>query len=100
MAEHLLLLVETENSNREMEIINNWAEKRRFQSLKTRIGPESFFWQEIGSQIRKVYEILVHPADQRLLLIRKNVKVTVISIRFGDFGPNCPNYLIDFLTFF
>lgn len=68
--------------------------------MKTRFGAEAFIWQEIGLQIRKVYEILVHPADQRLHLIRKTVKDTFIWFRFDDFGSICVSYLFDLLTFF
>ena len=35
---------------------------------------EGFIWQEIGSKIRKVCEILVHPVGVTLYLNRKTVK--------------------------
>jgi len=67
--------------------------------LKTRFGAEAFIWQEIGLQIRKVYEILVHPADQRLHLIRKTVKDTIILVSFCCFWIKLRALMIDFLDF-
>ena len=67
--------------------------------MKTRFGAEAFIWQEIGLQIRKVYEILVHPAGQRLHLIRKTVKDTIILVSFCCFWIKLRALMFDFLDF-
>ena len=53
--DHLLLRIETEKSNHEIEIDRKHAKYEQIWSLKTRFGAESFIWQEIKSQNRKVY---------------------------------------------
>ena len=67
--------------------------------MKTRFGAEAFIWQEIGLQIRKVYEILVHPAGQRLHLSRKTVKDTIILVSFCCFWIKLRALITDFLDF-
>ena len=88
--DHHLLLIETEN---EQSWDGNGEKQAKIHIkllLKTRFGAESFIWQEIEAQIRKVYQILVHPIGATLYLNRKTVKDThnrlFVSMIWANFG--------------
>ena len=74
--DHLLLLREVDKTNHEMEFVENWGEIRTNLIFVNQNRAETFIWQEIGSQIRKVYEILVRLVGATLHLNRKTVKYT------------------------
>ena len=74
--DHLLLLREVDKTNHEMEFVENWGEIRTNLIFVNQNRAEAFIWQEIGSQIRKVYEILVRLVGATLHLNRKTVKYT------------------------
>ena len=82
---HLLLIIGPGKSNQEVDFLGKTGELYTFLIFENQNRAEGFIWQEIGPNIRKVCEILVYPHDQRLHLIRKTMKDTLIGLHCVDF---------------
>ena len=71
---HLLLIIGPGKSNQEVDFLGKTGELYTFLIFENQNRAEGFIWQEIGSKIRKVCEILVHLVGVKLYLNRKSAK--------------------------